>query len=146
MKKSILSILMMLAFVLTACTNQNTTQEASNPSLESLIILDEGVWPENKYTEGIAVPPGTVSWAVLEPAQGYCGVNLIDLTDDAFKAYMELLKENGFSVIEEVSEEMQEQNYVSIGTILSNGDKAMSISYIPGNLSIYISIITEPAV
>ena len=56
---------------------------------------------------------------------------------------MELLKEEGFSIIEEVSEEIEGQNYVSIGTVLSNKEKSLSISYIPNNLGIYIAFTTE---
>ena len=52
---------------------------------------------------------------------------------------MEVLNQEGFSVIENVSEEIEEGNYVSIGTLLSNEDKWLSISYIPDSLTIYIS-------
>ena len=142
MKKTVLAIIVILALALTACSNQSTTQDTNNPSRDNITILDEGVWPENEYTEGLAVPPGTVNWAILDTRQEYCGVNLIDLTDDEFNAYIGLLKENGFSVVEEVSEKNKDQNYVSIGTILSNGEKAISISYMPSNLGIYISFIT----
>ena len=54
---------------------------------------------------------------------------------------MEFLKQEGFSVIEEVSEEIKGQDYVSIGTLLSNGEKGLSISYIPDNFTIYISFL-----
>ncbi len=53
--------------------------------------------------------------------------------------YMELLNQEGFSVIENVSEEIEGENYVSIGTLLSNDEKWLSISYIPNSLTIYIS-------
>ena len=56
---------------------------------------------------------------------------------------MELLKEDAVSIIEEVSEEIEGQNYVSIGTVLSNKEKSLSISYIPNNLGIYIAFTTE---
>ena len=45
------------------------------------------------------------------------------------------------SIIEEVSEEIEGQDYVSIGTLLSNGEKGLSISYIPDNFTIYISFL-----
>ncbi len=145
MKKSlfIISFILVIVLALTACSKQNSTQDTNNSPSESLTMLDEGVWPENEYTEGLSVPPGTVSWAVLDAAKGYCGISLIDLTDDEYNAYMELLKEDGFSIIEEVSEEIEGQNYVSIGTVLSNKEKSLSISYIPNNLGIYISFTTE---
>ena len=53
--------------------------------------------------------------------------------------YMELLNQEGFSVIENVSEEIEGENYVSIGTLLSNNEKWLSISYIPNSLTICIS-------
>lgn len=144
MKKAFFIISLILVLALTACSKETPKEDTSNSSSEILTILDEGIWPENEYTEGLAVPPGTVSWAVLDTTKNYCSINLTDLTDDEYNAYMELLKEDGFSVVEEVSEEIKGQNYVSIGTILSNKDKNLSISYIPDNLGIYISFVTEP--
>ena len=52
---------------------------------------------------------------------------------------MEILKQEGFSVIENVSEEIEGEDYVSIGTLLSGNEKWLTISYIPDNLTIYIS-------
>ena len=51
------------------------------------------------------------------------------------------MKQEGFSIIEEVSEEIEGQDYVSIGTRLSNGEKGLNISYIPDNFTIYISFL-----
>ena len=78
---------------------------------------------------------------MLDTAKGYCSINLIDLTDEEYNAYMELLQEDGFSIVEENSEEVKGQDYITIGTVLANTDKALSISYIPNNLGIYISFI-----
>ena len=58
---------------------------------------------------------------------------------DSYNEYMELLNKEGFSVIENVSEEIEGENYVSIGTLLSNDEKWLSVSYIPNSLTIYIS-------
>lgn len=143
MKKSILAVVLILILALTACSNQNATQDTSNTPSESLTMLDEGVWPVNEYTDGLPVAPGTVSWAVLDTVNGFCGINLVDMTDDEYNAYMELLKENGYSVVEEVSEEIKGQNYVSIGTVLSNGERGLSISHTPNDLCIYISFTSE---
>lgn len=144
MKKSILTFILVLVLTLTACSNHNATQDTGNTSSESLTMLDEGVWPVNEYTDGLPVAPGTVSWAALDTAKGFCNINLEDMTDDEYNAYMEQLKDNGYSVIEDVSEEIKGQNYVSIGTVLSNGERGLSISYIPNNLGIYISFTNEP--
>lgn len=143
MKKSILAVVLILILALTACSSQNATQDTSNTPSESLTMLDEGVWPVNEYTDGLPVAPGTVSWATLDTVNGFCGINLVDMTDDEYNAYMELLKENGYSVVEEVSEEIKGQNYVSIGTVLSNGERGLSISHTPNDLCIYISFTSE---
>ena len=102
-------------------------------------MLDEGIWPENEYTEGLPIPPGTVSWATLDTEHGNWTVNIVDISETQYNEYMELLKQEGFSVIEKVSEEIKGQDYVSIGTLLSNGEKGLSVSYIPDSFTIYIS-------
>ncbi len=145
MKKSVFTIIIVLLLALTACSNQNTVQNTSSTTTDSLITLDEGTWPENEYTDGLPVAPGTVSGTVLDTANGFCGISLTDITDDEYNAYMELLKENGYSVTESVSEEIEGQGFVSIGTVLSNGERGLSISYTPDNLSIYISFTNVPA-
>ena len=143
MKKyiSILAVLLMLS--LTACSNQGTTPtgtgNTSNTQSESITMLDEGVWPVNEYTEGLPVPSGTVAWAMLDTEHENCSISIVDINETEYNDYMELLKQDNYSVIENVSEEIEGQDYVSIGTIFSNGEKGLSISYIPGNLTIYIS-------
>ena len=143
MKKTVLAFMLVLVFALTACSGQNVAQDTGNVSSESLIMLDEGVWPVNEYTDGLPIAPGTVSWAALDTVNGFCSINLVDMTDDEYNAYMELLQENGYSVIEDVSEEIKGQNYVSIGTILSDGERGLSISHTTNGLSIYISFTSE---
>ena len=61
------------------------------------------------------------------------------VSENDYNEYMEILNQEGFSVIENVSEEIEGENYVSIGTLLSNDEKWLSISYIPDSLTIYIS-------
>ena len=143
MKKLVSVTMILLMLSLAACSNQDTspsdTGNTSNTQSENITILDEGVWPANEYTEGLPVPPGTVAWAMLDTQSGYCSINIEEMSEAEYNDYMDLLKQEGYSVIEEVSEEIKVQNYVSIGTILSNGEKGLSISYIPVNFGIYIS-------
>lgn len=144
MKKfvSIIAILLMLS--LAACSNQDTPPAADNPSntqTESNTMLDAGVWPVNEYTEGLPVPSGTVGWAMLDTEHENCSISIVDISETDYNDYLELLKQEGFSIIEEVSEEIEGQDYVSIGTLLSNGEKGLSISYIPDNFTIYISFL-----
>jgi hypothetical protein len=143
MKKFIFFIATILSLTLASCSNENSKVNLNNNSSDSIVRLDEGVCPENKYTEGLPVPPGTVSWAILDKTKEYCGINLVDLTNDEYNTYMELLKQNDFSLVEEVSENVEGQDYTSTGTVLSNGEKTLSISYIPDNLGIYISFDTK---
>ena len=149
MKKfvSIIAILLMLS--LAACSNKDTppdTNDPSNTQSESITMLDEGVWPANEYTEGLPVPSGTIAWAMLDTEHENCCISIVDIAESDYHDYMKLLEQEGFSVIEDVSEEIKGQDYVSIGTLLSNGEKGLSISYIPDNLTIYISFEEQESV
>ena len=84
---------------------------------------------------------GTVGWAMLDTEHENCSISIVDISETDYNDYLELLKQEGFSIIEEVSEEIEGQDYVSIGTLLSNGEKGLSISYIPDNFTIYISFL-----
>ena len=53
--------------------------------------------------------------------------------------YMQELNDAGFSIVDETSEEIDGEDYLSIGTVLSDGEKGLSISRIPDNLVLYIS-------
>ena len=70
MKRYISVLVIMLMISLAACSNQNIsstlTGNESNTQSNSVITLDEGVWPVNEYTEGLPVPSGTVTWATLD--------------------------------------------------------------------------------
>lgn len=140
MKKFIPAIAVILVLALTACSKQNTAPAGvSDTQSASASPLDEGAWPVNEYTEGLPVPPGTIAWTMLDEEHGNCSVSLSGLTESDYAGYMELLKQAGFSVVEDVSEEVKGQDYVSAGMLLSNGEKGLSISYIPDSLTIYIS-------
>lgn len=131
--------------ILSACSSQDTphttTDANENTQSKSITMLDEGIWPTNTYTDGLPVPAGTVSWATLDTEHENCSISLIDISETDYKDYMELLKQEGFSVIENISEEVKGQDYISVGTLLSNGEKGLSISYIPNSFMIYISFV-----
>ena len=66
MKKRLLTIVILLVLFLTACAGRTAgADDAERLPAESVTMLDEGVWPVNAYTEGLPVPPGTVTWAYL---------------------------------------------------------------------------------
>ena len=133
----------MLTISLAACSNQDISSapadNGSNTPSNSVSILEEGVWPANEYTEGLPIPPGTVTWATLDAEHENCSVNLTDISETDYNEYIEALKQGGFSIAEDVSEEIEGQDYVSIGTLLSNEEKWIAISYIPDSFTIYIS-------
>ena len=137
MKKSILMIVLLLALILTACSNRTETS-VDAPS-QAYTQLAEGVWPVNAYTDGLPVPSGTVAWAMLDAEHKNCSIGIEDITESEFDDYLNRLKQAGFSVVDDVSEKIKGQDYVSVGTILSNGEKGVSVSYVPGNLAIYIT-------
>lgn len=143
MKKSILGIVMVIALVLSLamCTNPATgnVENPSNTQPESITVLEEDVWPVNQYTDGLPVPAGAVGWVTLDAEHDTCSISMTDINERECEEYLELLKQEGFSLVAETSETVQGQDYVSIGTILSDGEKGLSISYIPGNLTLYIS-------
>ena len=143
MRKFVSIIILIFVLTMAACSKHGTQSDAfdleKDSKSENARMLDEGVWPENEYTDGLPVPSGTVSWAILDTANGYCSINLEDISEEEYNVYMEQLKEAGISVTNEVSEEVDGQSYVSIGTIMSDGERGLSISFIPGYLGIYIS-------
>jgi hypothetical protein len=142
MKKLVSVIAVLIILTLTACSNQtlapNDNGNASNLLSEGITMLDDGMWPENEYTDGLPVPNGTVAWAMLDTERGNCSINIVDIAENDYNDYMKLLEQEGFLAIEGTSEKIKGQNYVSIGTLLSNGEKYLSISYIPDSLTIYV--------
>lgn len=135
MKKFALIFAMLLALTLTACAGRST---AAKGGVQSVVMTD--VWPANDYTEGLPVPPGTVTWTLLDAARGICGVSLTDVSESGCRDYMAALKQAGFFAVAAVSEARKGQNDVSAGALLSNGEKELSVSYIPGQITISISM------
>lgn len=60
---------------------------------------------------------------MLDTEHENCSISIVDIAESDYNDYMKLLEQVGFSVIENVSEEINGQNYVSVGTLLSNGEK-----------------------
>ncbi len=143
MKQHISILIIVLMVSLVACSNQAippaSTSNAGNIQSNNVTMLDEGVWPVNVYTEGLPVPPGTVAWAALDEEYKNCSAHITGIRESDYTGYMENLKQEGFSTITDVSEEVEGADYVSSGMLLSNGEKWLSISYIPDSLTIYIS-------
>lgn len=147
MKRFISVIAILLILSLTACSAPKMLLkgpgDASNSQSEGIIRLDEEEWPVNEYTEGLPVPTGTVTWAMLDTEHRNCSISISGIEENDYDNYMELLIQEGFSVVENVSEKIKGENDVSVGILLSNGEKGLSISYIPDNLTIYVSFENE---
>lgn len=111
---------------------------SSNAPME---ISDTDAWPVNTFSDGLPVPPGTVSWAAFDETHQSLAVNLTDMNETDYADYMKSLQQAGFAVIWETSEDIEGQDYTSTDVLLSSGEKNMSISYIPGNFTIYISFM-----
>lgn len=141
MKKVRLLLAIVLLLALSACAGRSAaTAGTGDPQAEHVTVSDTGEWPANDYTNGLPVPPGTVAWTMLDAEHGTCSISVAELSEEEFRDYQERLTQVGFSVMENVSETVKGQSYVSIGTLLSNGEKALSISYVPDTLTIYISL------
>ena len=143
MKELTSIILIVLILSLTACSHQDNTLadsgNTSNTQSENITMLNEGVWPANDFTEGLPEPSGTVVWAMLDNQHENCSINITDMSETDYNDYLDFLKQDGFSMVEEVSEEIKGQDYVSTGTLMSDGERWLSISYIPNSFTIYIS-------
>ncbi len=97
----------------------------SDPEPPASVAVLENLWPENGLTESIPVPPGTVSWAMEDEQKGICAVQLLSVGEKAFEEYYEALQSSGYQEIEQVEGEPQ----ISIGTLLSDGEKTVSLAY-----------------
>ncbi len=143
MKKLAYIILIVLMLLFAACSNQDQpstdAENTFNTQSDNITMLDESAWPVNKYTDGLPAPFGTVSWAMLDNEHQTCSINITDISEADYNNYLGLLKRDGFFVVEEVSEEIKGQAYVSIGILLSDNERGLSISYIPNSFTICIS-------
>lgn len=143
MKKIILMALLLLT--LQACSSPNKSPAGSDredlpPNAAATVTVD--TLPVNTYTDGLPVPPpGTVNWTVLDEEHKNCAINLTKLQETDYDDYMEHLRQEGFSVVESVSEEIKRQDYISVCSLLSNDEKSLSISYIQNVFTICISFV-----
>lgn len=122
-----------LSVLLIACSAEKpdniNVENSSETFPDSITFFDDGKWPENDYTQGIPAPPGKVGWVMVDSEKENCSIQLNETSKAQFDAYYETLQEAGFAVVEQVEEEVKGQGYISIGTILSNGSKSISLAY-----------------
>lgn len=134
----------LLLLTLQACSSPGASPagaDTEEAAPNTITALEEGVWPVNSYTDGLPVPPGAVSWAALDEEHGNCTISLTALEETDCEEYMERLRQEGFSVTESVSERIGGQDYTAVCSLLSNGEKSLSISYSPNIFTIYIASV-----
>ncbi len=125
----------MLIALMAACGNTSSSDNEANANNsgnslpESFVMLDAGEWPQNEYTANIPqTESGTVQRGWIDPAKEYCYIELSDMTQAQTEQYVNTLKEAGFSEVEKVSEEIND-DYISIGTLLIKDSATISIAY-----------------
>ena len=132
--KRILSLLIIaaLAVCLTACARSTVPAPQTTPLVQST-----DTWPQNEYTEGVPVPPGTVTQVQLGEQPPYCAILLDGVSDGQFDDYLNALREAGFSLAESASEQVN--GALTIGTLYSNGSRYLSLAHSARQLSLYLA-------
>ncbi|MBV1757180.1 MAG: hypothetical protein KMY55_04970 [Dethiosulfatibacter sp.] len=133
MKKALMFLAIMILTFLTACGN-NT----ENPLHENLIILDAGEWSQNEYTANIPESEwGEFLRGWIDPEQEFFYLELSNISQDESEQYIQKMKKTGFIIVEEVSEEINNE-YISVGILLANDDTSVNLSYFDSFLMMYI--------
>lgn len=149
MKRFLLLItLTVLTLSLIACSPQNDMDETQNAHIDlsestNIVMSEDGSWPDNEYTKGLPIPSGTVMWSMIDPDNRYCSINIDGMSQTEYDDYVQALMDLGFTTVESVSEEIEGEGYVSVGTIYTNGEKSISIAYANENFGIYIVVDNE---
>ena len=129
----VIALCMFLVVSLAACSAERPanikTENACGTIPDSVMFSDDGIWPDNKYTQDIPAPPGTIGWVMLDDDKGSCAIRVDGITKAQFEAYYEKLLDSGYTEIEQVAQKEKGRGYISIGTILSNGSRSISLAY-----------------
>ena len=144
--KKIYGILLVFTLIvlITACgnstisDNKDAANNSGNSLPENFVMLDAGEWPQNEYTANIPQPEsGTLLRGWIDPDKEYCHLELSEITQPESEQYVNALKEAGFTEVEKVSEEIND-DYISIGTLLTKDNTTVSISYTDDLFGMYI--------
>jgi hypothetical protein len=134
----------MLIALMAACSNssisgnEDTADSSGNALPENFVLLDAEEWPQNEYTANIPQPEsGTLLRGWIDPDKAYCHLELSDMTQSDSEQYVKALKESGFSEVDKVSEEIND-DYISVGTLLTKDGTTVSIAYGDDSFGIYI--------
>ena len=144
MKRWTLLGTLLLALFLSGCGQPAGQTDAVPPvntaSPQGVLLLEPGTWPQSAYTEGLPIPPGRVDWAMVDTERGHCSVSLVGVDEAGYETYLDTLQQAGFSLVETQWEEIQGQDYVSIVNLLSDGERWLSMSYVPDRITLYSSL------
>jgi len=131
MRKILSFIFALLLLVpLTACSVKRPSSipiKNTDTALPSSLTLSENAaWPENDYTKDLPIPPGSVCWTMTDASHAICGIQLRAISREQFDTYYQTLLDSGFWEIEKVH---GKEKYVSLGSIVSNSNKSISLAF-----------------
>ena len=139
----ILVLATVMVFSITACGQKKPenipTLEAQSTVPESVKIDETGTWPENVYTDGIPRPDGVIQWSIVDSAHETCGISIRGISKKNVNHYMDQLQEAGFQKISKAEETIKGEGYISLGTLYSDGNKAISLSFSEPALMLTVS-------
>lgn len=142
MKKLFFILLALLAVLVSVCSCARNDSAADNADDSGYIVTDDGTWPNNNYTKSLPIPQGKVLRTVEDTANGTFSISLTDLEKADYDSYIAALQDEDFEIVDQVSEEIEGQDYTAYGIVLSgkNGKVGLSISYTPNSMVIYVSV------
>ncbi len=144
MKRRTLLGALLLAIFLSGCGRPagqiDAGQDVNSAPAQGVLLLEPGTWPQNAYTEGLPIPPGRVDWAMVDTERGHCSVSLVGVDETGYATYLDTLQQAGFSLVETQWEEIQGQDYVSIVNLLPDGERWLSMGYVPDRITLYRSL------
>lgn len=146
MRRLIICIALVALLVCAGCSDNsaNISDNSNDDTLPDYItMIQDKKWPENDYTVGLPVPDGQIEWVMLDSKNNMCSISVTDMDETAYQNFMEALSDNGFLIQHSVSEEIKGEGYTSSGTILSNGNKYLSIAYENRNMSLSVSMASK---
>ena len=140
MKKAVIFLSTAILILCTACSPDNESSVTGTEDTSSPQIAYTDEWPDNQNTEGVPVPSEGSIVQVISPSDGrYCSVTFEEVSENAFNDYLICLENAGFSLLENISEDISGEGDLSIGTTYSNGKIGVSVAYYDGILSLYMS-------
>ncbi len=142
MKKLFFILLALLAVLVSICSCAKNDGVNDNADDTGYIVSDDCTWPDNSYTKNLPIPQGTVLRTVEDTSNGTFSISLTDLNKADYDSYITALQGEGFEIVDQVSEEIEGQDYTAYGIVLSgkNGKVGLSISYTPNSMVIYVSL------